>query len=272
MMLHLELLSTAFGCHISPPASHMVAADGIWDILPTIACCIGRLHSGSGQNHLPAVRACWASSAVMHDLDSPLQRAGSLPVPQAGSGVDCRMCTSPDSSLNSAKERRLAGRILKLCRLAGGQEGASAGQRERRADGARHGLLCAADHQHVPWRLRLSPHAAHGAPPLHSSSSSASREVPTHHESPCVQLCPSVYFRCVNTGHPGSKTRLCMSGNAMALLRPDVWLLCMQQSLADATVESGNMSAGTKYMQQNTRLVVLTLEVNQFPYMCLYIF
>ena len=31
------------------------------------------------------------------------------------------------------------------------------------------------------------------------------------------------------------------------------------------------MSAGTKYMQQNTRLVVLTLEVNFFPSMCLYI-
>ena len=31
------------------------------------------------------------------------------------------------------------------------------------------------------------------------------------------------------------------------------------------------MSAGTKYMQQNTRLVVLTLEVNIFPYVCLYI-
>ncbi|CAK0785333.1 hypothetical protein CVIRNUC_008540 [Coccomyxa viridis] len=36
--------------------------------------------------------------------------------------------------------------------------------------------------------------------------------------------------------------------------------MLLTQSLADATVESGSMSAGTKYMQQNTRLVVLTLE------------
>ena len=31
------------------------------------------------------------------------------------------------------------------------------------------------------------------------------------------------------------------------------------------------MSAGTKYMQQNTRLVVLTLEVHYFPYASLQI-
>jgi len=35
----------------------------------------------------------------------------------------------------------------------------------------------------------------------------------------------------------------------------------MQQGLAEFTQEPGSMSAGTKYMQQNTRLVVLTLEV-----------
>ena len=37
--------------------------------------------------------------------------------------------------------------------------------------------------------------------------------------------------------------------------------LPVQQSLAEFTKEGGKMSAGTMYMQQNTRLVVLTLEV-----------
>ena len=35
----------------------------------------------------------------------------------------------------------------------------------------------------------------------------------------------------------------------------------MQQSLAEFTKEAGSMSGGQSYMQQNTRLVVLTLEV-----------
>ena len=35
----------------------------------------------------------------------------------------------------------------------------------------------------------------------------------------------------------------------------------MQQSLAEFTKEAGSMSGGQQYMQQNTRLVVLTLEV-----------
>ena len=37
--------------------------------------------------------------------------------------------------------------------------------------------------------------------------------------------------------------------------------LLMQQSLAEFTKEAGRVSGGQYYMQQNTRLVVLTLEV-----------